>query len=228
VPASPRTTQGDEVQAVWQRSGLAPRSVRSGVASGRWVTRRDGGHTRIGCGCGRRECWSGRSRLNRRCVSGEYADRWPRRVGLNSCRCIGRCRFHYRCQLGCSRWLLSGLLMLVEASQYLSAHAWVARPSAHRARPFAERQRELVLGVSGASLGQGPQTVLITLSREHVCERIPARSGRTQLLHDQVANARVQRPGSADSSSGRRICQFRRCRPRDTCVIPSSAHGHVV
>ncbi len=30
-----------------------------------------------------------------------------------------------------------------------------------------------MLGVSGASFGQGPQTVLITLSREHVCERIP-------------------------------------------------------
>ena len=30
-----------------------------------------------------------------------------------------------------------------------------------------------MLGVSGASFGQGPQIVLITLSREHVCERIP-------------------------------------------------------
>ena len=51
-----------------------------------------------------------------------------------------------------------------------------------------------MLGVSGASFGQGSQIVLITLSRQHVCERIP-HVGRTQLLHDQVANARVQRAG---------------------------------
>jgi hypothetical protein len=34
-------------------------------------------------------------------------------------------------------------------------------------------------------------------------------------------------PSSADSSSIVECCQFRRCRPRDACVIPSSAHGHV-